>query len=193
MHAFPFHSERLKMRALLCLKPCLYQVLAARACFPSRIARASVSVSPTAHPRSLVWSLVVQGCLKSSAVEAYQPLILRSQRARDTAKSLHGTRSIKTAESFSHRMRDLCDQDKSLINMFLAASSHQWQLLPGKLSALAVVSHNSLSPSTTVVMTGLQSLQELAMSTIAVLLKCEAASDMWLCKFWYCLYLMQQT
>lgn len=161
------------MRALLCCRPCLNQVLVARACFHSRITWASISVSkPTAYPPVLVSSLLDQSCLTSSVFETYQPLVLRSQRARLSVKNLHGIRSLKTAESISRSMLDLCDQDESLVNLFLAASSHQWQILPGKLSALA-----DMHPSApaTMVMTGLQSLEELAMSTTAVLRKCEAA------------------
>lgn len=72
-------------------------------------------------------------------------------------------------------MLDLCDQDKSLVNLFLAASSHQWQLLPGKLFVLAVLHTKCLQAPATLVMTGLQSLQEPAMDTVAVLCKYEAA------------------
>ena len=122
---------RQKMRALLFLKPCLHQALTARACLHSRSTCPSVSVSIlAAHPRCLVTSFTDRGRSISSASAAHHPPALRFLRARLSAENLHGIRSM------SRSMLDLCDQDKSLVNLFLAASSHQWQLLPGKLSDL---------------------------------------------------------
>ena len=125
---------RQKMRALFFWKPCLHQALTARACLHSRSTCPSVSVSiPAAHPRCLVTSFTDRGRSISSASAAHHPPALRSLRARLSAENLHGIRSMSSSRS----MLDLCDQDKCLVNLFLAASSHQWQLLPGKLSDLA--------------------------------------------------------
>ena len=129
------------------------------------------------------WRFVELRSMDQGRVESSTSQICQAPRDVDWQSPLgplrgagnsHGVTSASTtAELSSRSTKDLCGKDKSLVTLFLAASSHQWQLLPGK--RVGVAGNNCLPPLATVVMTRLQILEELATSTTAVLRKCEAA------------------
>lgn len=85
-------------------------------------------------------------------------------------------------------MLDLSDKDESLAKLFLAASSHQWHLLPGRclLSARVKGCMPNCSVPHIQSMLDMQSLGELATNMVALSRISEAASDMLLCRLQQC-------
>ena len=120
------------MQQLLCVKPFLHQALIARPCCYCRITRAVPEL--TVRLRFVELRFMDQGHLESSASQICQA----SRDEQSTLGPLRGARnsdgvtSASAAELSLRRTLDLCDKDKSLVTLFLAASLHQWQLLPGK-------------------------------------------------------------
>lgn len=120
------------MRASLCVKPFLHQALVARPdCYCRRITQTVPEL--TVRRRLVELPSVDQGHLGSSTSQICQAS--RDAERQSTlagARNSHGVTSASTAESSLRSTMSLCGKDKSLVTLFLAASSHQWQLLPGK-------------------------------------------------------------
>ena len=186
------------MRALLCLTSYVQSTLTARTSLQSCIRHACVQGPHTAliaDPRMLRQSLInnrsfavfaIHHSIDASyvALRDLPALVTVPLQARLSATNPQRAISSSAAESSMPTMLDLGDKDKSLVKLFLAASSHQWHLLPGRcLCLLESVMHGNCSGLQQQIMLGLQSLGELAMNMAAVLHISVAVSDTSLCKF----------
>ena len=145
------------MRALLCLTSHVQSTLTARTSLQSCIRDACVQGPHTAliaDPRMLRQSLINnQSIVVLHAFATHQgtdasyvalrdlpALVTGPLQVRLSATKPHRAISSSAAESSMPTMLDLCDKDKSLVKLFLAASSHQWHLLPGRCLLSARVS-----------------------------------------------------
>lgn len=135
------------MRALLRLKPHVQSTLIARTRSHGCIRHACVPGSHAAFiavPRLLTHSsnltrifavlhafAIYQGIEPACVALRHLPAPVTPQ-AMPSATILLRAISSSAAETSAQTMLDLSDKDESLTKLFLAASSHQWHLLPGR-------------------------------------------------------------